>query len=89
MGFFSKKQKVDNNALFKDKYKTINQLSMQAHQEGDFQIKESLLALIVKEYETLLEYIDQGADFDKEHFMALKKNAEKELQSIHEINQDI
>ena len=33
MGLFSKKQKVDYDALFKEQYKSVNQLTMQAHNE--------------------------------------------------------
>jgi hypothetical protein len=88
MGLFSKKQKIDYDSLFREKYKSINQLSMQAQDEVDFQIKESLLALVVEEYKELLNYIDQGANFEKEHFLALMENVEKELKSIHQINQD-
>ncbi len=88
MGLFSKKQKVDYDALFKDKYKVINQLMMQANQELDFLVKESLLALVVKEYDVLIDYIDQGAHFEKEHFIALKQNAQQELDTVRHINQD-
>lgn len=86
MGLFSKKQKIDYDVLFKDKYKSINQLTMQANNELDFVIKESLYDLIVKEYDELLALIDQGAHFEKDHFVSLKNNAVKELESIQDIN---
>ena len=53
----------------------------------DYVIKESLYEVIVEKYRELIELIDQGAHFDKEHFEALKDNAVKELQSIHQINE--
>lgn len=86
MGLFSKKQKIDYDVLFKDKYKSINQLTMQANSELDFVIKESLYELIVKEYDELLVLIDQGAHFEKDHFVSLKDNALKELKTIQDIN---
>lgn len=88
MGFFSKKQKIDYTALFKEQYKSINQLTMQAQNESDYIIKESLYALITEKYKELIEFIDQGAAFDKEHFLSLKENAEKEYQKIKNINHD-
>lgn len=42
---------------------------------------------LLKNIGELIELIDQGAHFDKEHFEALKDNAIKELQSIHQINE--
>lgn len=88
MGFFTKKKKIDYNTLFKDKYKSINQLTMQANNELDFTVKESLWALVVEEYNELISYIDQGADFDKEHFISLQKSAEKELDMVRNVNKD-
>lgn len=88
MGFFSKKQKIDYDVLFKEQYKSINQLMMQVHQELDFVIKQSLLELVVEKYNELIDFIDKGASFDKDHFLSLRENAQKELQSIKDINQD-
>lgn len=88
MGLFSQKKKVDYDVLFQDKYKSINQLTMQANSELDFQLKESLYDLIVKEYDELIMYIEQGAHFDKDHFIALQNNAKKELTTLHNINHD-
>lgn len=88
MGFFSKKQKIDYDVLFKEQYKSINQLMMQVHQELDYVIKQSLLELVVEKYNELIDFIDKGASFDKDHFLSLRENAQKELQSIKDINQD-
>ena len=71
MGLFKKKKTViDYDAMFKEQYKSINQITQQAHK-----------------YNELIDFIDQGAHFDKAHFEALRENAKKELQSIHQINQ--
>ena len=43
MGLFSRKPKVNLDDVFKEKYKALNQTMMQAHQEMDDFIKESLL----------------------------------------------
>lgn len=88
MGFFSKKQKIDYDAVFKEQYKAINQLMQQAHNELDYSIKESLYALIVEKYNELIELINQGASFEKEHFEALRDNAQNELQILHNVNKD-
>ncbi|MEG0365376.1 MAG: hypothetical protein RR585_00975 [Coprobacillus sp.] len=86
MGFFSKKTKIDYDVLFKEQYKSINQLMMQANEELDFVIKQSLLEVVVEKYNQLLECIDNGATFDKEHFISLQQSAIKELESIKSIN---
>lgn len=88
MGFFSKKQKVDYDALFKEQYKSINQLTMQAQNELDYVIKESLYALIVEKYDELLQLIEKGANFEKDHFQSLKDNAMKEYQMLQKMNED-
>ena len=88
MGLFSKKQKVDYDALFKEQYKSVNQLTMQAHNELDYVIKESLFELIVEKYNELITFIDQGASYDKAHFESLRENAQKELKTLHDINKD-
>ena len=88
MGLFSKKKKPDFDVLFKEKYKSINQLNMQANNEMDVVIKESLYALIVSEYEELLSYIDSGANFDKEHILSMKANAKKEYDILRNINKE-
>ena len=88
MGLFSKKQKVDYDALFKEQYKSVNQLTMQAHNELDYVIKESLFDLIVEKYNELITFIDQGASYDKAHFESLRENAQKELKTLQDINKD-
>lgn len=88
MGFFSKKQKIDYNAVFKEQYKSINQLTMQANNELDYTIKESLYVLIIEKYDELITLIDKGASFDKEHFISLKENAVKEYQMIKGVNKE-
>lgn len=88
MGLFSKKQKVDYDALFKEQYKSVNQLTMQAHNELDYVIKESLFELIVEKYNELITIIDQGASYDKAHFESLRENAQKELKTLQVINKD-
>ncbi|WP_028041995.1 hypothetical protein [Candidatus Stoquefichus massiliensis] len=90
MGLFSKKKAaIDYDAVFKEQYKSINQLLQQAHQEMDYVIKESLYELIVEKYRELIELINQGASFDKDHFVALMDNAQKELTMIHQMNKDV
>ncbi|MCD7808492.1 MAG: hypothetical protein LUH02_04055 [Erysipelotrichaceae bacterium] len=89
MGLFSKKKpKIDYDAIFKEQYKSVNQLLQQANNEMDYVIKESILALVVEKYNELIDLIDQGAAFDKDHFIALKNNAEKQLADVHAINKD-
>ena len=88
MGLFKKKKTViDYDAMFKEQYKSINQITQQANNELDYVIKESLYEVIVEKYNELIDFIDQGDHFDKAHFEALRDNAKKELQSIHQINQ--
>ena len=77
MGLFSRKPKVNLDDVFKEKYKALNQTMMQAHQEMDDFIKESLLCQVVNMYDELLSYIDQGAHFDKEHFFFSVNVSEK------------
>ena len=88
MGLFSKKQKVDYDALFKEQYKSVNQLTIQAHNDLDYVIKESLFELIVEKYNELITFIDQGASYDKAHFESLRENAQKELKTLQDINKD-
>ncbi|MCD7949472.1 MAG: hypothetical protein LUG12_04305 [Erysipelotrichaceae bacterium] len=90
MGLFSKKkQKVDYDAMFKEQYKSVNQLLQQANNEMDFVIKESILALVVEKYNELIDLIDKGAAFDKDHFIALKSNAQKQLEDVQAINKGL
>lgn len=89
MGLFSKKQKIDYDRLFKEQYKSINQLTIQAQEEMDFVIKESLFEVVVQKYNELFDYIDKGAQFEKAHFESLQVNAMNELQKVKNINQDL
>lgn len=86
MGLFSRKKKIDYNAVFKEKYKSANKLSQQAHNEIDYVIKESLWQNVVDSYKELIDLIDQGADFDKKYFESLMENANKELDVVKKIN---
>ena len=87
MGLFSrKKPKVDLDAVFKEKYKDLNQIVMQAQQEHDYIVKESLLKLVCERYDELLKLIDEGAHFDEIHFMNLQQHAREEYDIVHDIN---
>ena len=88
MGLFSKKKKIDYDLLFKEQYRSLNKLTMQAQSESDFVIKEHLYEVIVEKYNELLDYIDQGANYDKYHFESLKQHALQELKTLKDINQD-
>lgn len=89
MGLFSRKKPVDYDTLFKEKYKNVNQIMQNAHNEMDYVIKEALMKNVIAGYDELLNLIGQGACFDKEHFQSLKMSALKELEDIQAINQDI
>lgn len=82
MGLFSKKPKVDMDQKFKDTYKEINKIVGNANEELDFEIKVSLLILASEKYQDLLQMIDQGANFEKEHFMSLKKNIDEQIEKL-------
>ncbi len=82
MGLFSKKKKIDYDELFKQKYKLINQIVQSAHDELDYDIKLASLKLAVEKYDELIELIDQGANFDCQHFIALKESVKKEIELI-------
>ena len=92
MGLFSRKSKVDYDLVFREQYKSLNRIHQQARDELDYKVKESLMEVVVEKYRELLELIDQGAKQDPKqdpkHFEALKKNAEDELQTIKNINED-
>ena len=89
MGLFSKKKKVDLDVTFKDLYKSINQTMMQAQNELDDKVKESLYALVVEKYKDLIDLIDQGAHFDREHFVSLQQSALKDYQRLKDLNEDL
>ena len=80
MGLFGKKKaKVDLDQEFKDKYKQLNQTVRDANNEADLEIQISLLELADKNYDDLLSLIDHGAKFEKEHFIALQQDLQKQI----------
>ena len=80
MGLFGKKKKtVDLQQVFKDKYKDINQIVNDANNELDLEIQISLLELAYDKYNDLLDLIDQGVDFDKEHFLSMQQDLKKQI----------
>lgn len=82
MGLFSKKPKVDMDQKFKDTYKDINKIVGNANAELDFEIKVSLLKLASEKYQDLFVMIDQGANFEKEHFESLKKSLDDQIEKL-------
>ena len=79
MGLFKKKkEKVDLDQVFKDKYKDINRTVQDANNEIDLEIQISLLELAYDKYNDLFELIDQGVDYDKEHFISLQADLKKQ-----------
>lgn len=88
MGLFSKKKKVDFDELFKEKYRSLNKVMMQAQNEMDGVVKESLIQNVVDRYDELLSLIDQGAHFEKAHFESLKASAVKELEKVMALNKE-
>lgn len=88
MGLFSRKKEVDLDLLFKEKYKALNQVMMQAQNEIDGIIQESLFRNVVERYDELLALIDQGAHFEKTHFESLKASAIKELEQVIDLNKE-
>mgnify|MGYP000021733330 FL=1 len=82
MGLFNKKKTVDLDEVFKEKYKALNGIMQSAHEELDYTIKAASMELAIEKYDQLLELIDQGANFDREHFYKLKEDAIKELDLI-------
>ncbi|MFQ6793358.1 MAG: hypothetical protein ACLRT4_11320 [Thomasclavelia sp.] len=83
MGLFGKKKvKVDLDQVFKDKYKDINQTVRDANNEIDLDIQISLLELAYDKYNDLFELIDQGVDYDKEHFKTLQADLKKQIRLL-------
>lgn len=82
MGLFSKKKTVDLNDVFKKKYAVLNRIMQSAHEELDYTIKAASMELVIEKYDQLLDLIEQGANFDGEHFKKLKEAAVKELNLI-------
>lgn len=80
MGLFKKKkEKVDLGQVFKDKYKDINRTVQDANNEIDLEIQISLLELAYDKYNDLFELIDQGVDYDKDHFISLQADLKKQI----------
>ena len=80
MGLFKKKkEKVDLDQVFKDKYKDINRTVQDANNEIDLEIQISLLELEYDKYNDLFEFIDQGVDYDKDHFISLQADLKKQI----------
>lgn len=77
--FKKKKEKVDLDQVFKDKYKDINQTVQDANNEIDLEIQISLLELAYDKYNDLFELIDQGVDYDKNHFISLQLDLKKKI----------
>lgn len=77
--FKKKKEKVDLDQVFKDKYKDINQTVQDANNEIDLEIQISLLELAYDKYNDLFELIDQGVDYDKNHFISLQSDLKKKI----------
>lgn len=80
MGLFKKKkEKVNLDQVFKDKYKDINRTVQDANNEIDLEIQISLLELAYDKYNDLFELIDQGVDYDKDHFISLQADLKKQI----------
>lgn len=77
--FKKKKEKVDLDQVFKDKYKDINRTVQDANNEIDLEIQISLLELAYDKYNDLFELIDQGVDYDKDHFISLQADLKKQI----------
>ena len=85
MGLFKKKkEKVDLDQVFKDKYKDINRTVQDANNEIDLEIQISLLELAYDKYNDLFELIDQGVDYDKDHFISLQADLKKQINLLNE-----
>lgn len=79
MGLFNRKKSVDLNQVFKDKYKDINKIVSDANNELDLEIQISLMELAYDKYNDLLELIDQGVDYDKNHFLSMQEDLKKKI----------
>lgn len=79
MGLFGKKKKVDLDQVFKDTYKDINRIVSDANNELDLEIQVSLMELAYDKYNDLFELINQGVDYDKEHFLSMQQDLKKNI----------
>ena len=50
-----------------------------ANNEIDLEIQISLLELAYDKYNDLFELIDQGVDYDKDHFISLQADLKKQI----------
>lgn len=89
MGLFSKKSKINYDQLFVEKNKYVNKLRMQAFNESDYVIKESLWNSVILQYQELLEYIDKGANYDRKYIVNLLNDANKELEKVKGVNENV
>ena len=71
MVFFRKKKQVDLDELFK---------------EMDLEIQISQFELAYHKYDELLELIDQGVDYDRQHFEMLKQDLKKQIDLLKGLN---
>ncbi len=85
MKFFKKREKVNIDDLFKEKYKQINLIIQSANKELDYTIKLSSLKLAYNMYDELIDLIDCGANYDKQYFLSLQQNVNKEISVIEDI----
>lgn len=89
MGLFKKKkEKVDLDQVFKDKYKDINRTVQDANNEIDLEIQISLLELAYDKYNDLFELIDQGVDYDKDHFISLQADLKKQINLLEGLSDE-
>jgi len=86
MVFFRKKKQVDLDELFKAKYKEINEIVASGQREMDLEIKISQFELAYHKYDELLELIDQGVDYDRQHFEMLKQDLKKQIDLLKGLN---
>ena len=86
MVFFRKKKQVDLDELFKAKYKEINEIVASGQREMDFEIQISQFELAYHIYDELLELIDQGVDYDRQHFEMLKQDLKKQIDLLKGLN---
>ena len=86
MVFFRKKKQVDLDELFKAKYKEINEIVASGQREMDLEIQISQFELAYHIYDELLELIDQGVDYDRQHFEMLKQDLKKQIDLLKGLN---
>ncbi len=85
MKLFQKREKVNIDDLFKEKYKQINLIVQSANEELDYTIKLSSLKLACNMYDELIDLIDRGANYDKQYFLSLQQSVNKEISIIENL----